>query len=180
MAVQRPETQRLATSWTRPLQLSVAIAFGLWGLYSLSIPLWLLGPMDAYMRQIAQRQAEQAPQIYPDPTQYANTMSAVGSVALWIGAIIGAAIAAVVIAGALRRWTWIYYAVLVLLGLQILGLPYQVASVAGLVTVSTMQLPSAAGWAGVATGLLAAGLGGWMLVALLTRGPWATRKPAAT
>jgi hypothetical protein len=179
-AVSQPKAQRVPTSWTRPLQLSVAAVFGLWGIYSLSIPIWLAGPMEAYMRQVAQRQAEQAPQLYPDPTQYANTMSSIASVALWMGAVIGVAIAAVVIAGALRRWTWIYYVVLVLLGLQVLGLPYQVASAAGLVTLSTMAMPAAVSWIGIVAGLLAAGLGGWMLVALLTRGPWATRRPAAT
>ena len=89
----------------------------------------------------------------------------------------GLAIVVVVLVGTWRRWTWMYYVVLVLLAFQIIGLPDQVAGAAGLFRDQpTVQLPAAAFAVGVASGLLATALFTWMLVALLRRGPWATRR----
>ena len=172
-----PRAVRLPTSWTRPLQLAVAVVFALYGLYTITAPFWMFGPMNDYMRQTALQQAQQMPEIYPDPNQYANTMSGFVYVGLGLGVVLGVAIATVAMIGAIRRWTWMYYAVLVVLGLQVLALPFQIASATGLITTSTMRMPAFVAFAGAAWGLVAAVLGGWMLVALLTRGPWAMRRP---
>ena len=171
---------RVPTSWTRPLQYAVAAAFGLWGLYSVSIPFWMSGTMDSYMRQIALRQAAQEPQIYPDPNQYADMMSGIGTVSLVIGVVIAVAIAAVVVIGAFKRWIWLFWAVLALLALQVVGLPFQVASALGAFSGLTpgLSTPTAVTWFGVVVGLAAAALATWMVVAALTRGPWAMRRPS--
>jgi hypothetical protein len=170
---------RVPTSWTRPLQYAVAAAFGLWGLYSISIPFWMSGAMDSYMRQVALRQAQQAPEIYPDPNQYADMMSGIGTVSLVTGVVIAAAIAIVVVIGAFKRWTWLYWVVLALLALQVAGLPFQLANAFGAFNGLTpgLSLPPAVTWFSVVAGLAAVALAAWMVVAALTRGPWGMRRP---
>ena len=173
-----PRPPRVPTSWTQPLQYTVAAAFGLYGLYTLSVPLWLGGAMNDYARQTALQQAQQAPELYPNPEQYANTMVTIVNVAVWIGVIIAAAIAAVVIVGALKRWTWMFYVVLALLALAVIGLPFSIAGVAGLnASLGQVQPPTAANWASIAFGVAGIALGAWVLIALITRGPWGMRRP---
>jgi hypothetical protein len=177
-----PVTQkpaRVPTSWTRPMQYAVAAAFGIWGLYSVSVPFWLAGTMDSYMRQIALRQAAQEPELYPNPNQYADMMSGIGTVSLVIGVVIGAAIALVVVIGALKRWTWLFWVAFALLALEVAGLPFQIANAFGALDNLTpgLLIPPALTWISVGGGLVAAALAAWMVVAALTRGPWAMRRP---
>jgi hypothetical protein len=177
-AQQKPP--RVATSWTRPLQYAVAAAFAIYGLYSISTPFWMSGAMDQYMRQIALRQAQQAPQVYPDPNQYADMMSSFATMSLVIGVVVGGAIAIVVVIGALKRWTWLFWVALALLALQVAGLPFQLANAFGAFNALTpgLSLPPAVTWFSVVAGLASAALAAWMVVAALTRGPWAMRRPA--
>jgi hypothetical protein len=135
--------------------------------------------MDQYMRQIALRQAQQQPNLYPDPNQYASMMSTMATASMAVGVIVSASIAVVVVIGAFKRWTWLYYVVLALLGLQIAGLPFQVATAMGAMSSLTpgLSLPPALTWLSIVAGVIAIGLGAWMLIALLTRGPWAMRRP---
>ena len=171
---------RAPTSWTRPMQYAIAAVFAIYALYTLSTPLWLGGSMDAYARHIAIQQAEQAPQLYPDPNQYADMMVSVIKAGFVASAIIALAVAVVVIIGAFRRWVWLFYVVLALFGFSALGLPFQVANVAGqLPHNSDLALPAAASWASIGFGVAAIALGAWMLIALITRGPWAMRRPSA-
>lgn len=171
------KTARVATSWTRPLQIALATVYGLQGLYAISAPFWLGGALDQSMRQVALQQAEQNPGLYPNPNQYADSMSTFGTVILGVVVLVGVAIVAVVLVGTWRRWTWMYYVVLVLLAFQIVGLPDQVAGAAGMFRDQpTVQLPAAAFGIGIVSGLLATALFAWMLVALLRRGPWATSR----
>lgn len=173
-----PRPPRVPTSWTKPLQYTVAGAFALYALYTLSVPLWLTGAMNDYARRIALQQAAQAPEIYPNPEQYANTMVTIVNVAVWIGVVVAAAIAAVVIVGALKRWTWMFYVVLALFALTVIGLPFSIANVAGLTpSFGQVQPPEAANWASIVFGVVAIGLGAWILIALITRGPWGMRRP---
>ena len=160
---------RVATSWTRPLQIALATVYALQGLYAISAPFWLGGALDQSMRQVALQQAQQNPGLYPNPNQYADSMSTFGTVIL----------AVIVLVGTWRRWTWMYYVVLVLLAFRIVGLPDQVAGAAVMFRdQTTVQLPAAAFGIGIVSGLLATALFAWMLVALLRRGPWATRRLA--
>jgi hypothetical protein len=172
---------RMPTSWTRPMQYAVAAAFTLWGLYSISVPFWMSSAMDQYMRQVALRQAQQAPEVYPDPNQYADMMSSIGTVSLVIGVVIAAAIAIVVVIGTFKLWTWLFWVVIVLLALQVVGLPFQIANAFGAFSALTpgLSLPPALTWISVVAGLAAAALAAWMVVAALTRGPWAMRRPAS-
>ena len=171
---------RVPTSWTRPMQYAVAAVFGIWGLYSISTPLWLSGAMDSYMRQTALRQAAQAPELYPNPNQYADMMSSLATVSLVIGVVVAAAIAVVVVIGAFKRWTWLFWVAFALLALQVAGLPFQIANALGAFSALTpgLAMPAALTWISIAAGLIAAALAAWMVVAALTRGPWAMRRPS--
>jgi hypothetical protein len=132
--------------------------------------------MSDVIRQRALLAADANPGLYSDPSQYAASVATFGQILLAVVSIVYVAIAIVVLISAIRRWTWTYYAVLVLLALLVLGLP----SVLAYLLVISQAAPALGGslavvqWAGVALGLLAVGLFGWMLVALLRRGPWAT------
>jgi len=171
---------RRPTSWTKPLQAALATVYALQGLYAISAPFWLGSALDKSMRQAALQQAQQSPGLYPNPNQYADTMSTFATVILGVIVLTGLAIVAVVLIGTWRRWTWMYYVVLVLLAFQIVGLPDQVAGAAGLFRDQpTVQLLAVEFTIGIVSGLVATALFAWMLVALLRRGPWATRKSGA-
>jgi len=85
----------------------------------------------------------------------------------------------VAIAGALRRWTWAYYAVLVLLGLGLFALPADIGDVLSggrLSGASGVSLPAWSYWVGLVSAILGAALFAWMLVALVKRGPWGMKR----
>jgi len=185
-AYQAPgRVMREPTSWTRPLQLAVAGWYALQGLYSLTLPFWMAGPMTQAMnqsiQQSIQRQQQLNPTVSPPPTDFVNAMTSLMSGALWVAAVIGLAIAVVAVIGALKRWTWIYYVVLVFLGLGAVSLPLDLVNAAGgsaLSAASGFSMPGWFYWVGVLTALPSAALFVWMLVALVKRGPWAMRKVA--
>lgn len=173
--------QREPTSWTRPLQYAVA-GWYVWSiLFTLSEPFWMGGMMGNLFSQSIQRQEQVNPNVSPPPESIVNAMSSLMTFSLWGAAILYSAVFAVIIVGTWQRWTWMYYTVLVLLGLTAILVPVQVlnafiAPSIGAVTGITMPAwlyPLAIG-----TGLVAVALFVWMLVALIKRGPWAMRRPA--
>lgn len=182
LMAQAPRAVRVPTSWTRPLQYAVAGVAAIYGIWYAAYPFWETGALNAYMRQVALSQAAANPQLYPDPSAYAATMVNISTVAFAAVAILGVAAAILVLIGTIRRWTWMYYVVLALAGLAILGLPFSVAGTLGVSQPNTPFGPSFTGslvlaqWFGLALGFVSLALGGWMLVALLRHGPWAMRK----
>lgn len=183
MAYQQPlATVRQPSSWTRPLQLTVAAWYGLSALYALSIPFWMAGPMTQLMNQSIQRQQELNPAASPPPPGLTDAMVSVVGGMTWVAAIIGAAICLVVVIGALNRWTWLYYVLLVFLGLSAIALPIDLINAAGgsaLSSASGLAMPGWFYWLGVATAIPSAALFVWMLVALVRRGPWGMTRVAA-
>ncbi len=122
----RPKT-REPSSWTRPLQLAVTGWFVLFGIYSALLPLAMRDYISAVAEQSVQRRT------YP-PGEAAspgltNLMNTVMSATLWSEAIFFVAIAVVAIVGAWRRWTWSYYGVLVVLGIGLIGLVFNLINV---------------------------------------------------
>ena len=172
-------TLREATSWTRPLQLAVAGWYALEGVYALTLPFWMGGPMAQAMNQSFQRQQQLYPTVSPPPADFTNLMTSMVGGILWVGAVFGLAIAIVAVIGALKRWTWIYYAVLVLLGLGAISLPVDVVDALGgsaISAASGFSLPAWTYWLGLLFAIPSTALFIWMLVALVKRGPWAMRK----
>ncbi len=172
---------RLTTSWTRPLQYAVAGLAAVIGVWYAALPFWVTGLMSDETRRRALQAAAANPGLYPDPSQYADRVTTFAGILLGVVSIVYVAIAIVVLIGAIRRWTWMYYAVLVLLAILVLGLPATLASLLGI----SQPAPALGGslavvqWASVGLGVIATALLAWMLVALLRRGPWATRNLAA-
>ena len=170
---------REPTSWTRPLQIALAAWYAFQGLYALTLPFWMGDPMTQAFNQAMQRQQQLNPAVTPPSADFMNAMTSMMGGLLWVAAIFGLAIAAVAVVGALNRWTWIYYAVLILLGLGAISLPLDLVNGVGGPAVTGapgFSMPSWTYWLGVATAIPDAGLFIWMLVALVKRGPWAMRK----
>jgi hypothetical protein len=163
----------MPTDWTRPLQYAVVAWYLLNAAWSIAAPFLLAGPMSDYLSQVFQRNAQLNPDVPPPPADVLATIDSFLTVGLAIGAAVGVAIAVVAVIGAIRRWTWVFYAVLVLLGLQAASFPFTVISAFTPSTFSPVQLPVAATAASVAFGIPAIALFAWMLVAALRRGPWA-------
>ena len=168
---------REPTSWTVPLQLAIGAWYAVSALFTATLPFWMGGAMNQIMNQAIQRQ--EATSVAPPPPGFADTMAAMTNGILWTSAIIGAAIAVVAIVAAVRRWTWAYYAILVLFGLGVLGLPVNLVNAFSGGSLNTMQgfsVPMSLLWFSIGTGLVDAALFAWMVVALVRYGPWAMRR----
>jgi hypothetical protein len=174
----QPATVRVPTPWTKPMQFAVAAVYVLTGLYTLSEPFWMSGVMAQAVNQSFQRQAQINPNVSPPPAELVSSMSSMLSGLLWVIVIFVAAICAVIAIGALMRWTWMFWVVLVLLGLGALFLPFSVftATAGYSYPASSYGLPSWTAWLSVVFGVPGTALFVWMLVALIRYGPWAMSK----
>jgi hypothetical protein len=174
---------RLPTSWTKPLQFAVVGWYVISAVYSLTLPFWMSGTMANLMTQSMQRQQQTYPSATPPPAEFVSAMTSFMTGVIWVSALFGFAICLVAIVGALNRWTWLYYAVLVLLGLGILGVPVDIINIAGVSGALSfgVTLPPWMNWAGLLFAITGGALAIAMLYALVKRGPWGmTRQlPAA-
>jgi len=169
---------RTPTNWTKPLQYSVIAFYAVSALWAIAEPFLMAGSISDYINQVIQQNAALNPDVPPPPADVLATINNVTTVALAIGAAIGVAISAIAIIGALRRWTWVFYAVLVLLGLQAVSSPLTLVSAFTTSSISPMKLPVGLTAASVALAIPAIALFIWMAVAAFRRGPWAmTRAP---
>ncbi len=173
-----PQVQRQPTSWTRPLQYAVAGWYAISALVSLSLPFWMGGMMSQMMNAAFQRQAQQNPGLEPPPQSFYDGINSMMTGAVWIAAIVAFAIALLVIIGALRRWIWLYYVLLVFLGLGVVSAPVN------LLQFATGSFSNAYGYSPPAW-LYLVGIVSWipstilfvaMIVALARRGPWGMTK----
>jgi hypothetical protein len=151
--------------------------------YSLTLPFWMSGTMANLMTQSIQRQQQTYPSATPPPAEFVSAMTSFMTGVVWISALFGFAICLVAIVGALNRWTWLYYAVMVLLGLGILGVPVDIINITGVSGALSfgVTLPPWMNWAGLLFAITGGALAIAMLYALVKRGPWGmTRQlPAA-
>jgi len=169
---------RQPTSWTRPLQYAVAGWYGWSALYTLTLPFWLGGLITQIANQSVANQEQLNPGA-PPPPGFADMMNNVATAAMWITVVILVAIFVFLLIGALRRWTWIFYTVLVLLGLSALFLPvdlFDAAIGARLSSASSLAMPTWIYIYSFVAGIPGAVLFAWMLIALIARGPWAMRR----
>ena len=173
-----PRTVREPTSWTQPLQILVIIRYVLVGIYGLLLPFWATGYEAQVMQQSIQRQQQAYPPGAGPPPGFTDLMTSVMTTSIWIGAIIGVLISVVAVVAAVRRWVWAYYVILVLLGLTLFGTVINLINLVsgGALTANQVQPPEPARIASYVAGVVDTALFIWMLVALVTRGPWAMRK----
>jgi len=172
-------TTRQPTSWTRPLQYTVAAWYALSAIYAVSLPFWMSGPMTDMLNQSIQRQQALNPSATPLPDNFASTMGSFMTGTLWVVAVFGVVFSAVFVIGALNRWTWLWYVILVLLGLSVVSIPLNIASAltgSAISSVSGFSMPSWFYWSGILLSIPAVALFVWMLVAQVRHGPWAMRR----
>ena len=167
----------MPTDWTKPMQYSVAAWYFFRAIYVISLPFLLVGPLRDYINQVIQRQAELNPNAAPPTADILTTINNALIFGFAIAAAIGVAISVVAIIGAFKRWTWAFYALLVLLGLETISFPFAVLSAFTTSSLSPMKLPPALNAASIAFGVVAVALFAWMLVAVIRRGPWAMTRP---
>jgi hypothetical protein len=170
--------QREPTSWTQPLQIAVIARYVASGLYGLALPFWMQGYMSAVMqRSLAQQQQAYPPGQGPPPG-FTDMMNSIVTGSIWIGTVIGLALAVVAIVGAVKRWTWAYYLILVLLGFTLLGTMFNLINLAagGALTSRQPQPPELTRIAAYIFGAIDTVLFVWMLIAVVRRGPWAMKR----
>src|SRR5690242_5126346 len=117
--------QREATSWTQPLQIAVVVRYVAAGLYGLALPFWMQSYMSAVIQRSLQQQQAYPPGEGPTPG-FTDMMNSIVTGSVWMGAILGLLITIVAIAGAVKRWAWAHYLILVLLGFTLLGTVFNV------------------------------------------------------
>lgn len=172
---QAPRTVRELTSWTMPLQAAVIVRYVAVGLYGLLLPFWAGGYMSQVMQQSIQRQEQAYPPGEAPPPAFTDMITSMMTVSLWLSAGIGLLIAVVAVVAAIRRWTWAYYVILVLVGFTLFGTVINAINLAtgGALTANQPQPPELARIAAYAFGVVDTALFVWMIVALVRRGPWA-------
>jgi hypothetical protein len=176
----QPAAVRVPTSWTRPLQYAVAAWFAMGAVITLSLPFWMSGVMNQIVAQSIQRQQQLDPTAPPLPAGFADSMSTLMTGILWLSVLVGLALYGAGVVGALRRWTWLYYVVLVWLGLGVLSLPLNVvnaltggsALTSAMTASSGFSMPAGIYWMGIISSVPGSALFVWMLVAIVKRGPW--------
>jgi hypothetical protein len=170
--------RREQTSWTQPLQIAVVARYLASGLYGLALPFWMHGYMSAVMQRSLQQQQQAYPPGQGPPPGFTDMMNSIVTGSIWIGAIFGLALTVVAIVGAVQRWTWAYYLIVVLLGFTLLGTVFNLINLAagGALTSRQPQPPEFTRVAAYIFGAIDTVLFVWMLVALVRRGPWAMRR----
>jgi hypothetical protein len=176
--VQPAPRRREPTSWTRPMQYAVAAWYGMSALFTLTVPLFMGPLMSQIMDESFQRQEQLNPEVSPPPAELVQAMTSFMDVAVWISAFVGVVICGVFIVGALKRWTWAFYVVLVLLGISTVTGPLNLVNIlvpsyresAGYGFPTAFYVISLVLW------IPASALFVWMVIAAIKRGPWAQRR----
>jgi hypothetical protein len=155
------------TSWSRPLQYSVAAYLLLYGAYQALSPF----VFAAQIRSQIRRQAESSPGV--DPAAVGQMVDVAITVGIVTAVLIGAILVLFGILSAVRRITWVFYADLVLLAL--FGAVGSAGSVIGLAlrAAAPDQVQASLGVAFPLVGLV---LFVCALVARLRSGVWAGRR----
>ena len=164
-----PRGEREPTPWTRPMQLGVVAFFVIEVLFSI-ITSALFINHDS-MLKVLQAQGTSIPQ-----GTDVNTVVSISIVFAWVVTVVIAAIELVAALGSYLRWRWMFWVVLVLLGIGSIG------AVTNINTFAHPQTSPVPTWGVAISELLAIGSLGlflWMLIAAIRYGPWAMKKPGA-
>ena len=178
-------SERVPTSWTKPMRYLVATFFGAQALFVGSLPFWYIRTMTLW----ADAMNRQNQQLNPgDPTPPPDLMANIDAqmtVALYVMVVVLAAISLAALIGALSRWMAAFYVILGLLCLETLYLVFGVVGtlVESLATSAligqSLGPPAWMIWTEAGFGIPAAALFVWMLIATVRRGPWAMRNAPA-
>ena len=164
-----PRGEREPTPWTRPMQLGVVAFFVIEVLFSI-ITSALFINHDS-MLKVLQAQGTSIPQ-----GTDVNTVVSISIVFAWVVTVVIAAIELVAALGSYLRWRWMFWVVLVLLGIGSIG------AVTNINTFAHPQTSPVPTWGVAISELLAIvslGLFIWMLIGAIRYGPWAMKKPGS-
>jgi hypothetical protein len=158
---------RVATSWTKPLQYMVA------GWYVVAILTRLVDAALVLTRRqlatdLANQQAAASGQPLPIDVSYLVDLGLGIDIALFVGI---AAINAVILVGAIKRWAWAFWAALVLNAFGVFALLPYLASLSQPRFVATWTT-----FLHVSTNAIAVIVAVVLLIALIRRGVWAAPK----
>ncbi|TME17629.1 MAG: hypothetical protein E6I70_10285 [Chloroflexi bacterium] len=156
------------TDWTRPMQAAVAAVFIVNGIWEIVVAFGFA----AAIRESAVRQIQRSnPNLTPDQTSQALNVG----LAFTEGFMVFLAVLFVLIGvlSLVRRWSWLFYVDLVILGLGIFSV---LSGITSLARPAAAALPVFATLIGLALSVVGVGLAVWMLVARIQRGVWAARK----
>lgn len=166
-----PKGTREPTSWTQPMKLAVAVYLAANALFSV-IGTLIFVNHDSLLRVM---QAQGSLNNLPAGTDV-NSVVNVGLAFAYAIVVIVALVFLFAAVGSYLGWRWIFWVVLVVLGFSSIG------AITNLVSISRPNLTETPVWALVVDelfSLAALGLFVWMLIAIITRGPWAMKKPGA-
>ncbi len=174
-----PRTRRVPTAWTRPLQAAL-IARQVLGAAAGALLVATLWPA---IREALLSQAELP--AGQDASQFRDSLDAATTVALGVAGVAAAAILIVIVVGIVRRWTWLFWFLLVTTALSLLGIPGSLGQLAGSgmpigVGGRVVHYPIAASVLQLVSEVVDVGLLIWMIQALRRYGPWAQQKVAVT
>ena len=180
--VNAPRIVRNPTSWTRPLQIAVIALAAAQILYSVSYPYWSASAWNWWNNMLN----PQGPQAHwfgwplPPPGSLHDILLEL--LDIYGGTLLTVAIAMAVIVAAIKRWSWAFLAIGVLLALY--GLVRMYNLLVNVIAFPALPPPPwgpvlmpDVGFEGV-FGLVALVLWLYVIVALATRGPWGMRKVA--
>ena len=178
-----PRGEREPTPWTRPLQYAVAAWYALSGLYALTIPFWVGSVVSDAINASLKQQEQTNPTVSPPPQEVIDSITSFVDVAIWVGAVFGLVICALFVVAALKRWTWAFYVILVLLGLGAVSGPLDLVNVIGgsrLTAASGYSMPTTYYIIGLVAWVPSTALFVWMLISVIRYGPWAMRRASAS
>jgi hypothetical protein len=163
------------------MQLAV-IALTLVGALNL---VFLLPYLGDYLRRSIRQSIDLSLASQPGTVENADQVRMIAEQVAFLSVALTVAFAIVwfllVLIGTLRRWTWLYWLLMITAGLSVLGLPQQALVLFGVgISGGTGQpvflLPLPNALLGLTLGLAELALFIWMIVALRRFGPWACRK----
>ena len=163
------------TQWTRRLQIiTVALtAFGI--LFAFAIFPTVLLP---FMQQSMERSlAIQSTDPNVDTEQLRSVMNGMIDVMVGFGAVVGTAIAAIIIIGAVKLWRWVYWYLVVTYLIAVLTVPQNIVN--SLSPSPFSPLPAWLLFVSIPFALTEAALGAWMIVLYRRYGTWARRRVPA-
>lgn len=165
------------------MQYAVTAYWVLAAIYAVSSPFMLGGVMTQAVNQSIQHQQSLYPDVTPPPAGFTDMMNTMFTYAFAVSAVIGFAFCVLGIVASIRRWTWAYWAMLVLFGLGILGVLIDAVELVLYNALPSLyggiSLPAWVYVVGIVFGLIDTGLFIWMLIAIVRYGPWAMKRVEA-
>lgn len=164
------------TPWTRRLQVLVLVLMAV-GLV-VAIVLYITVVPAILQQSLDRSLAAQPSGSEVDPAQMRALLANVMYGSLAVSAVLGAILYAVLVAGVLRLWRWVYWYFAVTYLLSLLGLPQDFIYAFG--GGGPIHMPVAALLVQVPLALANAAMGIWMIVLYQRYGTWARRRVPVT